>query len=532
MQYMTRSIALTAILTGIVIATSAGTSLAGSPAFSTSGAAPGVCGGGEDVCVPTADVFMNFAPGSAPSPLGGLLGLAPGDELTSLSLAPGDSLSSGMLRFSVDLTSAGASGSLPDLASEAAAGEAASDIFRGATGGSVHPNYLEVDGDGMITAPAGPFAGLGLGEPPGGIAHDVNALLSCDLSTIPGWTVYFTLGPGSPTLSGIGATPADVLETTVGGGPISIAVSAAALGLGAGDVIDALLSGLVVVVSLAPGSPSLGLSGLGPEDLIADFGGGLVALFPGISMGLAPGDNLDAADMASDSDEDLVNDVCDNCVGVPNNDQADTDGDGAGDFCDPCPFDATDSCMCPPFPMGGCKQPTVAEKALLVLKDVTPDSKDKLKFKWSKGPIVDPADFGDPLTAGTGTEYALCVYDASPATFGSPFIEFEVRIPPGGTCGSRPCWKAIGGGFKYKDTALSNDGVKIVVVKGNATDSGKAKIKIIGRAAALPFPSGILPMSQGALVVAQVINSAGFCWEAEYSSNKKNDATMFKAKSD
>ncbi|HEV8703306.1 MAG TPA: thrombospondin type 3 repeat-containing protein [Candidatus Polarisedimenticolia bacterium] len=59
------------------------------------------------------------------------------------------------------------------------------------------------------------------------------------------------------------------------------------------------------------------------------------------------GDGLgDACDTCSDSDGDGVGDTClaasdcgvDNCIAVPNVSQADTDADGVGDACDPCPF--------------------------------------------------------------------------------------------------------------------------------------------------------------------------------------------------
>jgi hypothetical protein len=49
-----------------------------------------------------------------------------------------------------------------------------------------------------------------------------------------------------------------------------------------------------------------------------------------------------------DSDSDGICDDVDNCVDIPNHDQADADGDGTGDNCDPCPNDPfkTDPGIC------------------------------------------------------------------------------------------------------------------------------------------------------------------------------------------
>ena len=55
--------------------------------------------------------------------------------------------------------------------------------------------------------------------------------------------------------------------------------------------------------------------------------------------------NIPNSDTAlSDSDMDGVPNGDDNCPSDPNSEQSDIDGDGAGDVCDPCPNDATDTC--------------------------------------------------------------------------------------------------------------------------------------------------------------------------------------------
>jgi hypothetical protein len=111
------------------------------------------------------------------------------------------------------------------------------------------------------------------------------------------------------------------------------------------DAIDAIEAspppgGAPLFISLAPGSPSLGGCGYSAADLLIVPAGPCGAFFPATgaaALGLLAGDNVDAVAMGFDTDADMVADLCDNCVATPNNTQLDGDGDGVGDVCDNCP---------------------------------------------------------------------------------------------------------------------------------------------------------------------------------------------------
>jgi hypothetical protein len=258
------------------------------------------------------------------------------------------------LLFSVDGPSAGVPGAPPDVASEAGAGDHPADIYVAGTLAAPLPNKLFADGDGSAfgAAPA-----TGLMEP----ADDLAAMSSCDATSASAFGIptFFTLAPGSPAIAALAAAPEDIFITPLGsGGPPALFIpGAAAIGLMPGDLIDAMATDFLIgpgtlIFSLAPGSPTLGFLGLGPEDLLIWVFGppGPAPFLPGAALGLAPGDNIDALDAPADADADAVGDVCDNCIAAPNNDQADLDGDGPGDACDTCTDTDGDGFGNPGFP--------------------------------------------------------------------------------------------------------------------------------------------------------------------------------------
>ncbi len=179
-------------------------------------------------------------------------------------------------------------------------------------------------------------------------------------------------------------------------------------------------------------------------------------------------------------------------------------------------------------PLVGCLAPGGSGKSQLQIKDQDadgPGSKDKIQWKWLKGPALSQADFGDPVDPN-GPDFKLCIYAGA-----TPSVIVEMQVPSGGTCGTKACWKPISTkGYKYGDKGLSSDGVKKLLLKGDV--AGKSKILIQGKDGNLPLPT--LPLDPNGPVIAQLSSSDPNlpCYEETFpqANVTKNEAKQFKAK--
>ena len=187
-----------------------------------------------------------------------------------------------------------------------------------------------------------------------------------------------------------------------------------------------------------------------------------------------------------------------------------------GDGCSPtCRID-----LCGPAPSGGCRGAASAG-ASLKIKNLSPDKKDQLQFKWGHGDATTLAEYGSPTTT---TGYVVCIYDSS----ANPQPLYTAAAPADGICKSgKPCWKASTSSYKYNDGLLTPDGMQGVQLKEGLVN-GKASIQFKGKSINLLPPA--LPLTLP--VTVQVKNTAtGVCWEAVYST-ADNGPEQFKAKSD
>lgn len=202
--------------------------------------------------------------------------------------------------FSVAPGSVGSAGTA--VFAQSAFGDEPADIYSSGLGGF---NVHTADGNG---APPGPALPLGVIEPG---------------SNVNGWDATPPFGPASGIFYSVttadtlahplfaGASGADIFfAPPVPGYSVTPAIFATAGGLGLlpGDDIDALAiiedgsfspsPGDDIFFSLTPGSPTLGVLGVGPGDILLTKIGGAPALaFPAAALGLLPSDDVDALDL-------------------------------------------------------------------------------------------------------------------------------------------------------------------------------------------------------------------------------------------
>jgi cysteine-rich repeat protein len=177
------------------------------------------------------------------------------------------------------------------------------------------------------------------------------------------------------------------------------------------------------------------------------------------------------------------------------------------------------SALCGATPRLDCRKPTQPGAASVLIKR-SKSGKSTLTWNW-RGAATTKADFGDPLTTA---DYQLCVYDRSAGTL-IPAI--TTTAPAGGSCGKTTCWAEKNTRFKYKNKDATPDGLFLLNLKEGV--EGKAKITLKGKGPALHVS---LPMEQDPNLTVQLVNSAGLCWDADFSAATKNDTKQFKAKSD
>ncbi len=157
-----------------------------------------------------------------------------------------------------------------------------------------------------------------------------------------------------------------------------------------------------------------------------------------------------------------------------------------------------------------------------MVKQSTDNTRDQVKWVWNRGALTLITDFDNPpLSSAT---YRVCLYDTS----ASPQPLLDADIPPGGTCGTRPCWKAIvTRGYVYKNKAGLPDGlVKLTLTAGV---DGRAKILASAKGTNLQTPAPPLTLPVTAQLVI-VDGASTQCWQTTFTSATTNQPSLFRAK--
>jgi len=206
------------------------------------------------------------------------------------------------VQFSVTPGTLGASGSAVNLEANCTPPEAQADVFESAMD---ETNVQDLDGDGKSCNPTNVGYGLILDEIPtsnnvDALAQDPCKFVDLDCDSRLDQPVFFTLAPGSPSLSYFGVTPADILISGIGFTPLVWANGVSDLYLDSSDTIDAICiwengNGVydpkdLLLFSLGSGSPTLTSKNFSPADLLVS---GRQVAYEASVLGLDSGPNED-----------------------------------------------------------------------------------------------------------------------------------------------------------------------------------------------------------------------------------------------
>jgi hypothetical protein len=263
---------------------------------------------------------------------------------------------------------------------------------------------------------------------------------------------------------------------------------------------------------------------------------------PAVAIGLAPADDVNALESFVNAcpvapgldpapDGDGINGmVCDNCPFVFNPDQTDSDGDAAGDACDPCtdidvdgfgnpgfpnacavdlcPFvpgpnvdtdgdgraDECDNCplapnatqadadfdgagdVCDPCPniVGGIPSPMTVKRVLLIYGGTGPGSGDDkpkgIKMEFSAGLPFDPDSTEDVHVTFSDADVVPTLFTAE-LVAGAPWTQLSTAPNK----------------WKYVD-ATAPQGVRVVLIKEDASVPGDYVMKVVGKNADVAGP--------------------------------------------
>ena len=181
-------------------------------------------------------------------------------------------------------------------------------------------------------------------------------------------------------------------------------------------------------------------------------------------------------------------------------------------------LDATPVGTCAAVPLGSCKTATAGKGSLGLSRKIGDPAKNALAWTW-KGQATLLAEFGTPTTT---TAYRVCAYD------GADTVILDLPVAAGGTCGTKPCWKAASKSVAYKNKLGNAAGVTALALK-SGTD-GKAALALKAKGASLALPALPLIQTPDPVRVLLVNEATNTCWTAAYGTPPKDPSSTLKWK--
>lgn len=164
---------------------------------------------------------------------------------------------------------------------------------------------------------------------------------------------------------------------------------------------------------------------------------------------------------------------------------------------------ATPVGTCPAVPSTTCRAPAPSRATLAITARPDDPTRTRLEWTWANAGTTTTSDLGDPTSTD---DYRLCLYDAGA-------LVAATRIPAGGTCAGKPCWKARTTGFRFADATLERDGVRELAL--TVGRGGRAKLRLRGRGADVRAPS---PATiTGPITVQLARTGDATCWSGLFT---------------
>jgi CSLREA domain-containing protein len=246
----------------------------------------------------------------------------------------------------------------------------------------------------------------------------------------------------------------------------------------------------------------------------------------------SPTCQLDAAGTACTSDGNACTDDACDAAGAcmhPNNTAPCDDGDPCtnGDTCGGGTCTPQSTCgPCTVCTAGGCAPPSAIctaadpEKSRIIIADSSDPSRDRVTWTWKATGPVTAADFGDPTSFSLG--WRLCAYDDS----GGAALLAVATEPCDTVFG---CWTATPKGFRYEQGSGIPGTVRVRLKTGSPA---RITVKARGTSNGVPALPLDLPVRVGLFHADPSLSMVHGCWDATYSTARKNITSVFRAKSD